>query len=653
MTRLWRPSPEHQRATQLARFMERVDVGVTGDGYDYDALWLYSVTESEAFWSQAWDALGIIGEKGDRVLECGDGLESSRFFPDARLNFAANLLKRRDDACAIDFYGEDGTRRSLTFRELRQDVARLQSALAADGVGVGDRVAAVVANVPEAVVAMLAVTSLGAVWSSCSPDFGVNGILDRFSQIAPSVLFTMDGYRYGGRWFDTGSTGSDVAAALPALRRHVRISYQGADGPHDDSALSYNAYLDPHEQAEPKVSPIGFNEPLVILFSSGTTGPPKCIVHSAGGVLLQHAKEHRLHGDIRSNDRMCYFTTAGWMMWNWMVSALQADASLILFDGMPMTPSADRLPTLIADTDVTHFGASARYFSAAYKAGVAPAESRPLAHLRTVYSTGSPLAPDTFDYLYKSWKSDLCVASIAGGTDILGCFVGPSPISPVYRGQCQKRLLGMDVQVYDTTGKPLSGAAGELVCTNPHPSIPIGFLNDSGGQRFHAAYFERYPGVWHHGDWVELTPEGGMIFHGRSDATLNPSGVRIGTAEIYRPVEAMTEILEALVIDHVDGDRMDIVLFVTLAAGIRLDAALEQTIREQIRNHASPRHVPRHIIAVPEIPRTRSGKIVELAVRDVIHGRPVRNRDALANPEALSHFRNLPDLTPPATDFRL
>jgi len=646
MTCLWAPHPERQSTTQMARFMERTGIGIVGDRYDYDALWTHSITEPEAFWSEAWDALGIIGEKGDRILVGRDDLMACRFFPDARLNFTANLLKRDDDAIAIQFFGEDGTGRHLTFPELRRDVARLQAALQADGIGAGDRVVAVAANVPEAVVAMLAVASLGAVWSSCSPDFGTRGILDRFGQITPTVLLTMDGYSYGGRWFDTRVSGTEVAASLPGLRRHVRIAYRGSegDGPPGDGAVPYDAYLAPHARSVPDCTCMGFNEPLVIMFSSGTTGLPKCIIHSAGGTLLQHAKEHQLHGDIRPGDRMCYFTTTGWMMWNWMLSALQADASLVLYDGMPMTPGPDCLPILMAKTGVSHFGASARYFAAAAKEAVKPIDSLDLAALRMIYSTGSPLPPTTFDYLYESWKHDVCVASIAGGTDILGCFVGPSPISPVFRGQCQKRLLGMDVQVYDPAGGALVGTAGELVCAAPHPSIPLGFLNDPDGQRFRSAYFERYPGVWHHGDWVELTPEGGMIFHGRSDATLNPSGVRIGTAEIYRPVEQMDEVLEALVVDHEAGDTMEIILFVKLASSARLDSALIQTIRKRIRTHASPRHVPHHIIAIPEIPRTRSGKIVELAVRDIIHGRPVRNRNALANPEALDHFRTLPEL---------
>ena len=644
MNCLWTPSRTRQDESLIAGYMRHMDIGVSGSALAYDDLWEFSVNDPERFWSSIWDFIPVLGHKGERTLVRGKELLESRFFPDARLNFAENLLRHDDDRTAVQFIGEDGSTRSLTYRSLRHEVASLQSALRSDGVGRGDRVAGVVANVPEAIVAMLATASLGAVWSSCSPDFGSRGILDRFGQIEPSVLFTMDGYHYGGKWFGTEEVGDTVARGLPGLIRHVRIPYGGMPETGTRNAVSYQDYLDRSSAPSPDFVACGFNDPLFILFSSGTTGLPKCIIHSGGGALLQHAKEHQLNCDIRPGDRVCYFTTAGWMMWNWMVSSLGSGASVTVFDGMPMHPDPDLLPGIVDRYSVTHFGASAKYFDACSKQGVQPVDRYGLEHLRVVFSTGSPLAPATFDYVYRSWKSDLCLSSIAGGTDILGCFVGGSPISPVYRGQCQKRILGMDVQVYDEMGRSIIGDAGELVCRSPHPTIPIGFYNDPDGRRFRSAYFEKFPGVWHHGDWVELTPEGGMVFHGRSDATLNPSGVRIGTSEIYRPVEQIIEVMEALVIAREIGSDVEIVLFVRLAGEVGLDPGLEEKIRKEIRSSTSPRHVPRKILAVPDIPRTKSGKIVELAVKDVVNGREVGNRHALANPEALEHFRNHPGL---------
>lgn len=644
MSEIWAPSPERQGDTRIAEFMRACGVGHTGDRYDYDALWRHSIAEPEEFWRFAWEFLEILGSRGERIIQPGDEIFEYRFFPDARLNYAENLLRREGDENAIIFEGEDGTIRSLSCNELRRAVSMLQSSMREDGIGKGDKVAGIVANVPEAIVAMLATASLGAVWSSCSPDFGLNGIIDRFSQIEPLLLFSMDGYHYGGKWHGTAGVANEVARRLPGLRRHVTIAYGGGErGDMDRSQpVGFNAYLDRSAAAVPDYVMTGFSDPLFILYSSGTTGLPKCIVHSAGGTLLQHAKEHQLNCDIRHRDRLCYFTTTGWMMWNWMVSALGSGAAVMLYDGMPMHPEPDRLPEMVETHAISHFGASAKYFDTCAKQGVCPAVNRDLAALRTVFSTGSPLAPATFDYIYRCWKQDLCLSSIAGGTDILGCFVGGSPVSPVHRGQCQKRILGMDVRVYDEEGMPVRGKPGELVCASPHPSIPLGFYNDEGGKRFRSAYFERYPGVWHHGDWVELTEEDGMIFHGRSDATLNPSGIRIGTSEIYRPVEQIPEVLEALVVVREVDDDVEMVLFVRLTDGLDLDDGLTDRIRMAIRESTSPRHVPRWVIAIPDIPRTRSGKIVELAVRDVINGRDVRNIHALANPGALEHFRNLP-----------
>ena len=646
---LWRPSPERIRRTLLARFMRQTGVGCGSGGTDcdYDELWRFSIDEPQSFWGSVWDFCDVIGTRGEPVFEPGKLITDATFFRDARLNYAENLLRKRSSEFRLIFHGENGLRRELDHAELSGLVARIQQALRRDGIGIGDRVVGVVPNTPEAAALMLAVTGLGAVWSSCSPDFGKSGILDRFRQLRPKVMFCADGYFYNGKWFETVGTAGEVAAELNSVRRLVVCPYEGGDarlrsrcGEHPSLA----EYLADRAGSEPEFVRVGFNDPGFILFSSGTTGLPKCIVHSAGGTLLQHLKEHRLQCDIRPGDRVMFFTTCGWMMWNWLISAMASEATLVLFDGSPFHPGPERLATIAEAERVTHFGASAKYFDACSKAGVNPAASRDLGSLRTVLSTGSPLSPEAFDYVYSRWKADLCLSSIAGGTDIIGCFVGGSPVSPVFRGQCQKRHLGMDVGAFDENGDEVVGKPGELVCRSPHPSMPVGFLNDPDGERYRDAYFSRFPNVWHHGDWVELTGEGGLIFYGRSDATLNPGGVRIGTAEIYRPVEGLDEVVEALVVGASKGADTEIVLFVRLRPEVQLTEALQDRIRQSVRRSASPRHVPSKIIAVPDIPRTKSGKIVELAVRDVIEGRPVRNTEALANPEALELFRDLPAL---------
>ncbi|MCA3131894.1 MAG: acetoacetate--CoA ligase [Betaproteobacteria bacterium] len=644
---LWSPSPQRRAEANLARFAQRVaaDHGARFD--DYASLYDWSVRAPEKFWSTVWDFCGVIAsQRGTTVLADAQRMPGARWFPEARLNFAENLLRRRDDDVALVFRGETRVRRSLSFRELHEAVSRLAQALRAEGVGPGDRVAAIVANMPEAIVGLLATSSLGAIWSSCSPDFGVQGILDRFGQIEPKVLLSVDGYFYAGKTHDNLGKLAQVLDALPGVRRAVVIPYV-ADG-HDLAAMPRAVRLDhfiaPFAAGEIAFAQLPFDHPLAILYSSGTTGVPKCIVHGQGGTLLQHLKEHQLQTDLRRGDRLFYFTTCGWMMWNWLVSGLASGATLLLYDGSPFHPGASALWNYCDEERMTVFGTSAKYIDALAKLGLEPRRTHSLASLRTMTSTGSPLVAESFEYVYRNIKSDLLLSSISGGTDIVSCFVLGSPWLPVWRGEIQCRGLGMKVEVFDDDGQAVVGQKGELVCSAPFPSMPVMFWNDPGGAKYRTAYFERFPGVWCHGDWMELTPRGSCIIYGRSDATLNPGGVRIGTAEIYRQVERLEEVVESLVIGQ-DWDRdVRVVLFVRLREGLALDDALVKRIKDTVRANTTPRHVPAKVLQVADIPRTKSGKIVELAVRDVVHGRPVKNREALANPEALELFRDRPEL---------
>jgi len=644
---LWRPSPKRMAEANLTAFLAQVqrDWGVALD--DYDALHDWSIAEMEKFWLSVWDFCGVIAEtRGEVVLADGDKMPGARFFPEAKLSYAENLLRRRDEADAIVFRGETRVRRRLSHRELYDAVARLSRALAAAGVGPGDRVAGFLPNMPETVIGALAANALGAVWSSCSPDFGVQGVLDRFGQIEPKVLLCADGYYYNGKANDSLARVREFSAQLPTLARIVVAPYlsDSPDVSGVDKAVTWEDFTAPHPAGEIAFKRLDFNAPLVIMFSSGTTGKPKCIVHGQGGTLLQHLKEHRLLCDVKRDDRLFYFTTCGWMMWNWLISGLGSEATLLLYDGSPFHPDGNALWDYAAEERCTLFGTSAKYIDALKNAGLDPKSTHDLAALRTVTSTGSPLVPEGFDYVYDHVKADLCLSSIAGGTDIIGCFVGGNPIGPVWRGEIQKPCLGMAVEVYDHGGRPVTEEKGELVCTRPFPSMPVGFWNDPDSTRYRAAYFETYPNVWHHGDYVELTAHNGVIIYGRSDATLNPGGVRIGTAEIYRQVEQLDAVEEAIAVGQDwDGD-VRVVLFVRLKDGVELDDELIQTIRARIRAGCTPRHVPARVVQVADIPRTRSGKIVELAVRDVIHGRPVKNVEALANPEALEQYRNRPEL---------
>ena len=644
---LWTPSAERLACARLGRFMAEVRARWGVEAADYGALHAWSVAEPAQFWRSLWDFAGIIGDgPGARIAIDGDRMPGSRWFPDTRLNYAENLLRRRDEADALVFRGEDRVRRRLSFAALHDRVSRMAQALSSRGVRRGDRVAGYLPNMPETVVAALATASLGAVWSSCSSDFGTRGVLDRFGQIEPAVLIAADGYFYGGRTFDRRPQLREVLAGLPTVAHTIVVPYTQASPSLDGiaGAVGWEEALAGQAGGPIDFVRVPFDHPLVVMFSSGTTGVPKCIVHGSGGTLLQHMKEHALHSDIRSGDRVFYATTCGWMMWNWLVSALASEATLLLYDGSPFHPDGSVLFDYADAEGMTLFGTSAKYLDAAAKAGLEPRNTHDLGTLRTMTSTGSPLAPEGFDYVYRAIKEDLHLASISGGTDIISCFALGNPTGPVWRGELQAFGLGMAVDVFDDAGKPVQGAPGELVCTQPFPSMPVSFWNDPGGTKYRAAYFERFANVWCHGDWVTRTAHDGLVIHGRSDAVLNPGGVRIGTAEIYRQVEQCDEVLEAICVGQDwEGDQR-IVLFVRLREGIELDDALSERIRARIRRECTPRHVPAKVIRIADIPRTRSGKITELAVRDVIHGRAVKNREALANPEALALFEDLPQL---------
>ncbi len=644
---LWQPSRDRVINSNMTEFMAAVEEDWNVAISDFSELHRFSIDAPEKFWTSLKDYAGIIAETwGDQVLAGGDKMPGARWFPEARLNFAENLLRRRDAAPALVFWGEDKVRRRLSHGELHRQVSRLAAALAEAGVGPGDIVAGYLPNCPEAVIAMLAAASLGAAWSSCSPDFGVQGVVDRFGQIGPKVLFAADGHLYNGKAHDGVDKLRRILDRLPTVERSVVVPYVRSTSPLDgiSNALMWDDFIAGFRAGEIPFRRLPFDHPLYIMFSSGTTGAPKCIVHGAGGTLLQHMKEHLLHCDIKPNDRVFYFTTCGWMMWNWLVSALASQATVLLYDGSPFHPDGNVLFDFADAEAMTLLGTSAKYLDAVAKAGLKPAGTHRLESLRTITSTGSPLSPESFEFVYRHIKEDVHLASISGGTDIISCFVLGDPTSPVWRGEIQAPGLGMAIDVFDANGNSATCEKGELVCTRPFPSMPVGFWDDPGDEKYRAAYFEKFPGVWRHGDFIARSGHGGFVIFGRSDATLNPGGVRIGTAEIYRLVERLDEVVESIAVGQDFQGDVRIVLFVVLRPGLTLDEELIKKIKTRIREHCSPHHVPAKVILVADIPRTKSGKITELAVREVIHGRPVDNTDALANPEALEFYRDLEEL---------
>jgi len=623
--------------SQLAAFTRFAEQRFGRRFQSYNDLHQWSVDQRQEFWRGVIDRCDIhLKHSGDPALEKDRFLEA-RWFPGATLNFAENLLKRRDGAIALISLLENGERRTLTYRDLSVRTARLARAFRQMGVVKGDRVAAWMPNIPETIIAMLAASSIGAIFSSCSPDFGIGGALDRFGQIEPKVLIACDGYLYGGKTFNIIDKVLHVAREVPSIQQVLWTSLLGAVA---DGGSSLHDLLDTGNDDDPVFEPLPFDHPLYILYSSGTTGKPKCIVHGTGGTLLQHAKEHRLHLDISEADTLFFFTTAGWMMWNWLASALATGCKIVLYDGSPFHPGPAALFDLAQREAVTVFGVSAKFLQSVENNSVKPRETHDLSKVRMLISTGSTLPQEGFQYVYRDVKADVHLVSMSGGTDIISCFVIGNPMLPVHEGELQCAGLGMAVEVWDENGQPVDNTRGELVCTRPFPSAPTGFWKDEQQKRYRSAYFERYPGVWAHGDFAQTTEHGGFIIHGRSDATLNPGGVRIGTAEIYRQVETFADILEAVCIGQDWESDTRVVLFVVMRPGNQLTEARIADIRKRIREQASPRHVPAIILQVADIPRTMSGKIAELAVRDVVHGREVKNTSALANPEALNHFVN-------------
>jgi acetoacetyl-CoA synthetase len=638
---LWTPSQAGIDAANMTHFIAQVNSRYALSIKDYDALYQWSIDEKESFWSEIWDFCGIVGEKGDRILLDGEDIERACWFPDASLNFAENLLRKQSDEIAIYFRAEDQVDYSLTWQNLHDQVASVADWLKAKGLQPGDRVAAYLPNIPEAVVAMLAATSLGAVWTSTSPDFGEDSVVDRFGQTEPRFLFTVDGYFYNGKRHEITDKVKRICNQVPSIEAVIQIDFAGF-GNHID-AVDWNGII-ANPVAEIEFVARKFNDPLYVLYSSGTTGKPKCITHKVGGTLIQHLKEQMLHCDVHPGDRVFYFTTLGWMMWNWLVSALASEAPLVLYDGSPFYPDGEVLWRYAEDVDMSIFGTSAKYIDAMKKADLRPRDKFKLPALRSIASTGSVLAPESFDYVYENIKQDVCLASVSGGTDIVSCFVLSCPLLPVYRGEIQCRGLGLAVEVFDDDGNAVKNQKGELVCTRSFPCQPVYFWGDATGEKYHNAYFARFDNVWHHGDYVMLTEHNGIVVYGRSDATLNPGGVRIGTAEIYRHVEQLDEVVESIVIGQIWEDDVRVVLFVVLQPGTTLDDLLESRIRKLVREKCTPRHVPAKIVQVAEIPRTKSGKIVELAVREVVHNRAVKNIHSLANAQALDLYRDLPQL---------
>lgn len=638
---LWSPHPSMIESANLTRFMHQ-------NGFEtYERLYQFSIENHARFWSMLWDFCQIIAtNKGTPIVENWDNIEKACFFPNAKLNFAQNLLRYRGSSTAIEFYGEDKIRQTLTHDDLYFQVAKIADHLKQWGIKPGDRIAGYLPNLSQTVVAMLATASLGAIWSSCSPDFGSSGVIDRFGQINPKVLFIADGYHYHGKKFNSIEKLADIRTGIPSIEKVILIPYLNLHTPPlDNKTFFWNDLIENSAAQEIDFVQMDFNHPLYILFSSGTTGIPKCLVHRAGGVLLQHLKEHQLHCDLKRGDRLFYFTTCGWMMWHWLVSGLATGATLILYDGSPAYPKLTSLFEIAEEIKITHFGTSAKFIDSLMKQAINIIDFHDLSALRMITSTGSPLAPEAFDYVYQKIKQDVCLASISGGSDIISCFALGNPIAPVWRGELQTAGLGMAISVYNEAGQPLAaGEKGELVCLAPFPCQPLMFWNDLTGEKYHQAYFAKFPGIWHHGDFVELTSHKGLIIHGRSDAVLNPGGVRIGTAEIYRQVEQIPEVIESIAVGQDWQQDVRVILFVKLQLGLKLDNSLILKIKKQIIENTTPRHVPAKIIQIADIPRTKNGKIAEIAVRDTIHGRVIKNSEALLNPEILQEYQHIDEL---------
>ena len=644
---LWKPSGDQVKQTNLYRFMNVVNEKYARDFNDYASLYKWSIDHIADFWETTWGFADIIAsEPYQQVIDDASKMPGAKWFSGTRLNFAENLLRYRDDRLALIFKGEDQSSIKITYAELYDEVARLAKALKDAGVQTGDRVVGFMPNMPASIMAMLAATSIGAAWSSCSPDFGIKGVLDRFGQIKPKVLFTANGYSFKGKKLDSLERIADILKELPSIEKVVVVPYteQHADISHVPNAVHYNDFKSSEANLEIEFEQLPFDHPLYIMYSSGTTGLPKCMLQSAGGILIHHLKELMLHTDLKREDTIFYFTTCGWMMWNWLTSSLAVGATLVLFDGNPFHPHPAALWEMAQEEKVTVFGTSAGYIAALINAGVEPAQNYDLSALRAVLSTGSPLSIEGFEYIYNEVKKDLQLASIAGGTDLNGCFALGNPMGPVYAGELQCRGLAMDVRAFDESGAELINVEGELVCCKPFPSMPIYFWDDADGSKYHSAYFDVFPNIWRHGDFVTVTDRGGVVMLGRSDATLNPGGVRIGTAEIYRQLEQMEEIEDSVVIGQRWQNDVRVILFVKPAAGYGLSEELKTRIKQVIRTNASPRHVPAKILETPAVPYTLNMKKVELAVKKIIEGKPVLNKDALSNPEALDYYKDLPEL---------
>jgi acetoacetyl-CoA synthetase len=652
---IWSPSAQAVESAQMTQFARYIVRKYHLEDHSYPAFYKWTVDHPEEFWSEIWDFCGVIAsKKGSTVLVDGGKMPGAKWFPEARLNFAENLLRRGDQGDAFVFWDEHGFQRRVSYSSLTSDVSRAAQALAQLGLRPGDRAAAFIPNIPETGMLALAALSHGIVWSSCSPDFGTSGVLDRFGQIEPKILFVADGYRYGGREFDVLDRVAEIAEGLPGLRKIVVVphlrSRRDLVNPVADipKAVLLDEWLRKFSPADIEYAQLPFEHPAYILFSSGTTGVPKCIVHGVGGALLQSLKMYKLQFDVRPGDRMFYYCTTNWVMWNLLFHGLCAEATVMLYDGSPFERGGNILFDYAEEERFSHFGTSAKFIDSLEKRGLAPIETHKLAPLRMIISTGSPLVAESYDYVYSQVKKDVCLSSISGGTDIMAAFADANAALPVYRGELQCRSLGMAVEVFDEAGNSVVGQKGELVCTRPVPSMPLGFWNDKGGEKYRAAYYDKFPGVWTHGDWCELTERGTMIVYGRSDATLNPGGVRIGTAEIYRQVEKIDEVEESVAIGQLwppdNPTDTRVILFVRLRPGFTLEEALVEKIKKRIKDNTTPRHVPAKVIQVPDIPRTKNGKVVELAVKSVVNGMPVGNTDALANPEALELFKNIPAL---------